>query len=59
MSMDESIPKEKYGKRLIFSRKALNEWVQARTISKTSTDEIMTEAHQRSFLTQKGLCNIK
>ena len=42
MTMAGTIPHEKYGKRLIFSRKKLEEWVQSRTIPKTSPDEIMT-----------------
>jgi excisionase family DNA binding protein len=41
MSMDGTIPKEKYGKRLVFSRKALNEWMENRTISAPSASEVM------------------
>ena len=43
MSMDGTIPKEKYGKRLVFSRKALNEWIEKRTISVSDPDTIMIE----------------
>ncbi|MCJ7449519.1 MAG: helix-turn-helix domain-containing protein [Bacteroidales bacterium] len=43
LCMDGAIPREKYGKRLVFSRKALNEWVQARTVIIPSPDEIMTD----------------
>jgi excisionase family DNA binding protein len=43
MSMDGTIPKEKYGKRLVFSRKALTEWMQDRTVSTASPEAIMTE----------------
>jgi excisionase family DNA binding protein len=48
MSMDGVIPKEKYGKRLVFSRKALNEWVQARTVSMASPEKIMSGSLQKS-----------
>lgn len=43
MTMAGTIPHEKYGKRLVFSRKTLQEWVQSRTISKTTPEAIMTE----------------
>ena len=43
MTMAGTIPHEKYGKRLVFSRMALQEWVQSRTIPKTIPETIMTE----------------
>jgi excisionase family DNA binding protein len=48
LSMDNAIPREKYGRRLVFSRKALNEWVQARTVATPSPDEIMTDRLAKS-----------
>lgn len=43
MTMSGTIPHDKYGNRLVFSRKKLEEWVQTRTISKTSPDDIMSD----------------
>jgi excisionase family DNA binding protein len=48
LSMDGDIPKQKYGRRLVFSRKALNEWVQVRTVSTASADNIMSDRLQKS-----------
>ena len=41
--MVREIPFKKYGRRLVFSRKALQEWVQDRTKTPTSPDTVMTE----------------
>lgn len=41
--MDREIPFKKYGRRLVFSRKALQEWVRERTIKPASPDTVMTE----------------
>jgi excisionase family DNA binding protein len=48
MSMDGTIPREKYGKRLVFSRKALNEWIKSRTITVHGPDSIMTDRLSKS-----------
>jgi excisionase family DNA binding protein len=48
LCMDGAIPFEKYGRRSIFSRKALNEWMTARTIQPATPDQIMTERLQKS-----------
>lgn len=48
LSMDGEIPRLKYGRRLIFSRKALNEWVQARTVSTANSDNIMSDRLQKT-----------
>ena len=48
LSMDGEIPKQKYGRRLVFSRKALNEWVQARTVSIANPDNIIYDRLQKS-----------
>lgn len=42
-TMKGEIPFQKFGKRLVFSRKQLNEWIESRTKSKHSPDYIMTE----------------
>lgn len=41
MTMLNEIPFEKYGKRLVFSRRELNEWMRNRTIQGPTPDEIM------------------
>jgi len=43
MSMDGTIPREKYGKRLVFSRKTLNEWVKTRTVQLSTPEQIMSD----------------
>lgn len=43
MSMDGTIPRQKYGKRLVFSRKSLSDWIEARTISTASPEDVMTD----------------
>lgn len=42
LTMLNEIPFEKYGKRLIFSRKALYEWMESRTKRPLPPDEIMS-----------------
>ncbi len=37
-----TIPCERFGKRLVFSRKALKSWIEARLIKKMPVQEIMT-----------------
>jgi excisionase family DNA binding protein len=48
MSMDGTIPRQKYGKRLVFSRESLNEWMQVRTVSMASPESVMTGRLQKS-----------
>lgn len=49
MSSKSEIPCEKYGKRLIFSRKALDQWMRDRTTSPLSiTDQIAESARKRT-----------
>jgi len=43
MSMDGAIPRQKYCKRLVFSRKSLSEWIEARTVSTASPESIMSD----------------
>jgi predicted DNA-binding transcriptional regulator AlpA len=43
MSMLDQIPKAHYGKRLIFSRKQLLNWMEGRTIPACSADAVMSE----------------
>jgi excisionase family DNA binding protein len=43
MSMDGTIPREKYGKRLVFSRKKLEQWIEDRTVLIPNSDEIMSD----------------
>lgn len=40
LTMSGVIPHEKFGKRLVFSRKELDEWMKKRTIRKQSPEEI-------------------
>jgi excisionase family DNA binding protein len=48
MTMLNEIPFQKYGKRLIFSRKALNEWMKNRTKQAPTPDEMMSRRLARS-----------
>lgn len=48
MTMLNEIPFEKYGKRLIFSRKALHEWMKNRTKQAPTPDEIMSRRLAKS-----------
>lgn len=48
MTMLNEIPFAKYGKRLIFSRKSLTEWLEARTISAPSAGDVMTQRLAKS-----------
>lgn len=43
LCMDNVIPYEKYGRRSVFSRKKLHSWMEARTISPPSPDQVMTD----------------
>jgi len=42
LSMRGEIPKAHYGKKLVFSRKTLLDWMEARTISRPSANDVMT-----------------
>jgi excisionase family DNA binding protein len=42
LTMNGDIPFAKFGKRLVFSRKALIEWMESRTISASKDNEVMT-----------------
>lgn len=42
LTMLNKIPFQKFGKRLVFSRKALQEWMESRTISTSKDSEIIT-----------------
>lgn len=42
LTMLNAIPYQKFGKRLVFSRKALIEWMESRTISTSKDTEIIT-----------------
>lgn len=48
LCMGKEVPHEKYGKRLIFSRKALQEWIRDRTIRPASAKDIMTDRLAKS-----------
>jgi excisionase family DNA binding protein len=43
MTMAGTIPHEKYGHRLVFSRQTLQQWVQSRTIEKRTPESIISE----------------
>jgi excisionase family DNA binding protein len=47
MTMTGTIPHEKYGKRLVFSRKKLAGWIEQRTIRKQSLEEIAIKQLQK------------
>jgi excisionase family DNA binding protein len=53
MTMTGTIPYEKFGKRLVFSRKQLEEWVQQRTVRKQSPEE--NASQQLAKVTRKKL----
>ena len=42
LTMLNEIPFQKFGKRLVFSRKALQEWMESRTISTSKDSELIT-----------------
>jgi excisionase family DNA binding protein len=48
LCMDNAIPYEKYGRRSVFSRKALNEWVTARTMPPPDLDGEMSDRLSKS-----------
>lgn len=41
LCMTKSIPFQKYGRKIVFSRKALQEWKQERTVSPVTDSEVM------------------
>ena len=43
-TMNGDIPFQKFGKRLVFSRKELTEWVESRTISTPSAVDLMADS---------------
>ena len=43
LTMKGAIPHEKYGKRLVFSRKELEAWMEERTVRKQSHEEIASQ----------------
>jgi excisionase family DNA binding protein len=43
LTMNEDIPFQKFGKRLIFSRKSLLQWMDERTISTPSAGNVMAD----------------
>lgn len=47
-TMNGTIPHEKYGKRLVFSRKALVEWIDSRTVKKISASDVMSDKLAKS-----------
>ena len=48
LTMLNEIPFQKYGKRLVFSRKALKEWIEKRTISAPKAGAVMTDRLAKS-----------
>lgn len=48
LTMLDEIPYRKFGKRLVFSRKELREWMERRTISTPSASDIMDERLSKS-----------
>jgi len=49
LSMDDSIPRQRYGgRRLVFSRKELKKWMTSRTVTPVSVDTVMSNNLQQS-----------
>jgi excisionase family DNA binding protein len=48
LTMLKEIPFQKYGKRLVFSRKALLKWMEERTITAPSAGDVMTDRLAKS-----------
>jgi len=48
LTMLNDIPHQKYGKRLVFSRKALLAWMEKRTISAPSAGDVMSDRLAKS-----------
>jgi predicted DNA-binding transcriptional regulator AlpA len=48
LTMLSQIPHQKYGKRLVFSRKELSDWIEERTISAPSAGDVMTDRLAKS-----------
>jgi len=49
LSMDDSIPRQRYGgRRLVFSRKELKEWMEDRTVTPSSPDNVMSNRLAKS-----------
>jgi excisionase family DNA binding protein len=48
LTMLNVIPFQKYGKRLVFSRKALLSWMEERTVSLPNAEEVMTDRLAKS-----------
>lgn len=44
LSMDNNIPFQKYGKRLVFSRKSLLEWIESRTIGTQEASDTLRQS---------------
>lgn len=47
MTMKGEIPHEKFGKRLVFSRKELLTWIESHTIRKPNAEEVISKRLQR------------
>jgi excisionase family DNA binding protein len=43
LTMNEDIPFQKFGKRLVFSRKSLLKWMEERTISTPTAGDVMSD----------------
>lgn len=48
LTMLNQIPHQKYGKRLVFSRKELAHWIEKRTISAPEAGDVMTDRLAKS-----------
>jgi excisionase family DNA binding protein len=48
LTMLNKIPHQKFGKRLVFSRKALTEWLEEKTVSPSSPSDIMDDRLAKS-----------
>lgn len=43
LTMLDEIPHQKFGKRLVFSRKALTEWMEEKTVSPSTPSDVMND----------------
>lgn len=48
LSMLDEIPRSRYGKMLVFSRKALLKWIEERTITAPEAGDVMTDRLSKS-----------
>jgi predicted DNA-binding transcriptional regulator AlpA len=48
LSMQNKVPVKRFGKRLVFSRKELNDWMESRTVSTSNAGDVMSDRLAKS-----------